>query len=47
MTVRVSRPARVESMAHMGSTGAFIDVLATILRADDVVAMASEGRVVG
>jgi hypothetical protein len=38
---------RVEAMARASSTEAFNDVLATIVRADEVVAMQAERTLVG
>ena len=37
----------VEAMARASSTEAFNDVLATVVRAHDVVPMAAEGTLVG
>ena len=47
ITGRVRRMVRMEAMARASSTEAFDDVLATIVRADEVVAMDREGRPVG
>ena len=41
------RMVRMETMARASSTEAFNDVLATIVRADEVVAMDPEGTPVG